>query len=158
LAEAFPRIARAVPDVALTVTGAHTGVDLASLPRPAGVRFTGHVPDVRPLVAQSWASVVPLRLGGGTRLKILESMALGTPVVSTTKGAEGLEVADGENILLADGPPAFADRVVELIRSPELRERIAAGGRRLVERAYDWHVVGRRLSNLVRDVAGGARA
>ena len=107
---------------------------------------------VRPVVAQSWASIVPLRLGAGTRVKVLESMALGTPVVSTTKGAEGLEVRDGENILIADSPTEFAKRVVDLLRSPELRARLATAGRRLVESKHDWEVVGQELRALVERV------
>ena len=149
LESAFPTIARAIPDVRLRVTGNTSGVDLASLPKHPGVVFTGHVPDIRPVVARSWATVVPLRIGGGTRLKILESMALGTPVVSTAKGAEGLEVAPGDDILLADTPAQFAAAVVELLGSPELRARVAAAGRRLVKSRYDWAAVGERLCALV---------
>ena len=152
LREVWPLIARAVPDVTLRVTGSTEGVDLASLPQHPGVHFTGYVGDVRPVVAQSWASIVPLRLGAGTRVKVLESMALGTPVVSTTKGAEGLEVRDGENILIADSPTEFAKRVVDLLRSPELRARLATAGRRLVESKHNWEVVGQELRALVERV------
>ncbi|HEY3111115.1 MAG TPA: glycosyltransferase family 4 protein [Chloroflexota bacterium] len=149
LGSVLPLVATAEPAVALRITGSTAGVDLSTLPRHPAARYTGYVPDIRPVVAQSWASVVPLRLGGGTRLKILESMALGTPVVATSKGAEGLEATDGQNILIADDPAAFADKLVALLRSPELRERLAAGGRRLVEARYDWRAVGRDLRALV---------
>jgi len=152
LREVWPLIARTVPDVTLRVTGNTEGVDLASLPRRPRVHFTGHVGDVRPIVAESWVSVVPLRLGAGTRVKVLESMALGTPVVSTSKGAEGLEVKDGESILIADRPAEFAERVVDLLRSPELRARLATAGRRLVESKHDWDVVGQELRALVERV------
>jgi glycosyltransferase involved in cell wall biosynthesis len=153
LGAAYPAIARSIPGVELRVTGSHAGVDLNALPGAPGVTFTGRVPDVRPVVAGAWASVVPLRVGGGTRLKILESMALGTPVVSTSKGAEGLDVTHGENILIADRPDDFAAQVVALLRSPELRARLAAGGRRLVASRYDWNAVGAGLSALVQRVA-----
>jgi glycosyltransferase involved in cell wall biosynthesis len=149
LAEEYPLILRAAPNVELRVTGGTAGIDLGGLPRQPGVRFTGYVDDIRPLVAQSTVSVVPLRGGGGTRLKILESMALGTPVVSTTKGAEGLDVTHGEDILIADGPAEFARHVVELLASPGLRQRLADGGRRLVAARYDWDHVGEALSVIV---------
>jgi glycosyltransferase involved in cell wall biosynthesis len=149
LGSVLPLVAAAEPAVALRITGGTTGVDLSTLPHHPAAQFTGYVPDIRPVVAQSWASVVPLRLGGGTRLKILESMALGTPVVATSKGAEGLDATDGEDILIADDPAGFAEKVVALLRSPALRQRLAAGGHRLVEARYDWRAVGRDLRALV---------
>ncbi len=154
--EIYPRIVESMKDVSFRITGDTDGVDPALLPDCSGVEYTGHVPDIRPVVAQSWVSVVPLRVGGGTRLKIIESMALGTPVVSTSKGAEGLDVADGENILMADEPREFAARVLELLKSPALRRKIAAGGRRLVESRYDWRITGEKLSTLVERAVSSA--
>jgi glycosyltransferase involved in cell wall biosynthesis len=122
------------------------------------VQYTGYLTDIRPVVAQSWMSVVPLRKGGGTRLKILEAMALGTPVLATTKGADGLDVTDGENILLADDPQRFAQQAMRLLRSPELRTRLAIAGRRLVMSKYDWRVVGPRFNVLVDNVGGDGPA
>jgi glycosyltransferase involved in cell wall biosynthesis len=148
-----PLIRRAVPDFQLQITGGTGGIDVADLLQQPGVELTGHLADIRPTVAQSWMSVVPLRLGGGTRLKILEAMALGTPVVSTSKGADGLGVTDRRDILLADEPSVFAARVVELLGSYELRQRIGAGGRRLVESTYDWQLVGQNLNHLLEWVA-----
>ncbi len=158
LRDIYPLIARDVPNVVLRVTGRIEGVDLSSLRSYPGVQYTGYVDDVRPVVAQSWVSVVPLRVGGGTRLKILESMALGTPVVSTSKGAEGLAVSDGENILIADQPKEFAAGVVSLLRSTELRGKLAASGRFVVESRYDWDGVGRELVELVERVTAGGTA
>ncbi len=158
LDEIYPSIVRAVPDVAFRVTGRTGNADLRTRPDYRGVEFTGYVSDVRPIIAQSWASVVPLRLGGGTRLKILESMALGTPVISTTKGAEGLDVTDGESVLIADRPDAFARRVVELLTSPELRRRLGTAGRHLVETRYDWRIVGESLRTLAERVQAGRAA
>lgn len=149
LENVFPLVKRAVPEALFRVTGDNKGVDLSSLPSHPAVCYTGYVHDIRSVVAQSWMSVVPLRGGGGTRLKILESMALGTPVVSSSKGAEGLEVTDGENILIADDPRQFADKVSSLLQSPELRRRLGANGRRLVESKYDWRIVGLQLRRLV---------
>lgn len=145
------RIRREVPDLKVRITGNTNGVDLTSLPDGAGVEYTGYVQDIRPVIAQSWAAVVPLRSGGGTRLKILEAMAVGTPVVSTSKGAEGLDVTDGENILIADEPGEFADKVTQLLRSPELRQRLAWGGRELVAAKYNWDVCGAKLRKLIEE-------
>jgi glycosyltransferase involved in cell wall biosynthesis len=154
LRETYPLIARQVPGLRFRVTGSLEGVDLAGLPRPPGLVLTGRVPDVRPLVARSWASVVPLRRGSGTRLKILESLALGTPVVSTAKGAEGLAARDGQHLVIAEQPAEFAERVVSLLRSPALRCRLSSAGRRLVAEQYDLAVVGRTLRGLVAQAVG----
>jgi polysaccharide biosynthesis protein PslH len=156
--EIYPRILASVEDVTLRVTGDVSGVDPSTLPRSRGLEYTGHVKDIRPVVANSWVSVVPIRLGGGTRLKIIESMALGTPVVSTSKAAEGLEVADGVNILIADEPEEFAAKVVRLLESPELRRKLAAGGRHLVTSKYNWRTTGQRLDALIEWAALSAAA
>jgi glycosyltransferase involved in cell wall biosynthesis len=140
LAEAYPRVLAEAPDARLWITGAHPD-KMAELPALSGLVLTGRVDDVRPLIARSSVSIVPLRFGGGTRLKILEAMALGTPVVSTSKGAEGLAVTPGENILLADTPADIADAIVRLFRSPDLGSQLAEAGRLLVETRYDSSVV-----------------
>ena len=146
----LPRIRARRPAVTLTVTGATAGVDLTPLQRP-GVRFSGYLPTVAPAVAASWVAVVPLRQGSGTRLKILESLALGTPVVSTTKGAEGLDLQDGRDLLLADAPDAFAAAVCRLLEDPALRRRLATQGRATTAARYDWAAIGDRLRGLVAD-------
>jgi len=101
---------------------------------------------------RNWVSIVPLRIGGGTRLKILEAMALGTPVVSTRKGAEGLDVTDGENILIADTAAGFVDAVLSLLDDSGLRARLAANARRLVETRYRWEDIGQELDRVIRRV------
>jgi glycosyltransferase involved in cell wall biosynthesis len=113
------------------------------------VELTGHLDDVRATVAGSWACVVPLRKGGGTRVKILEAMALGTPVVSTTKGAEGLDVRDGVHLLLADTAADFAAQTVRLLGSRPLRDALAVAARRLVEERYEWRTIGARLCEVI---------
>lgn len=148
----YPRIKEAVPEVILRITGRTDGVDRSSLTVDSSVEFTGYLTDVRPLVARSWLSVVPLRIGGGTRLKILEAMALGTPVVSTSKGAEGLEVTDGKDILIADEIETFARRVVAVLRSPELRDELARHARDLLATRYTWQAIGEELDGLVEQV------
>jgi glycosyltransferase involved in cell wall biosynthesis len=150
-----PLVSRAEPDVQLRITGDIGGVDLNSLPRVRGVEFTGHVQDVRPVVAQSWASVVPLRLGGGTRFKILEALAMGTPVISTSKGVEGLATKHLEHLLVADTSETFAANVVELVRSPRLRQRLSTAGQELVARCYDIRPAARTLRGVLEHVAAG---
>lgn len=134
----LPQIKEQVPGVRLTITGDPAGL---SLPRDGAVTQTGFVADVRPLVARSWVSIVPLQVGGGTRLKILEAAALGTPVVSTSKGAEGLAFEDGRDIAIADTPSDFANRTVRLLNDRELRGRMTANARALARQVYDWKVI-----------------
>jgi polysaccharide biosynthesis protein PslH len=135
LADIFPNILKRLPEASLTITGDHGGLPL---PNNEQVTLTGYVDDVRPVVASSWLSLAPIRKGGGTRLKILESMALGTPVVSTTKGAEGLDVEHGKHLLIADTPQTFAEAVLTLLSDPDLRFHLAANAYQLVSNKYDW--------------------
>ncbi|MFZ6028806.1 MAG: glycosyltransferase family 4 protein [Chloroflexota bacterium] len=144
LREIWPRVLAQRPQAHLFVTGRLEGVALDKLPQAPNVTFTGHLPDVRPAIAQSWASIVPLRIGGGTRLKILESLALRTPVIATQKGAEGLQLRPGEDILIADEPQAFAGTVLRLLEDAALRRQIGECGYRTVM-SYDWAAVGGRL-------------
>jgi glycosyltransferase involved in cell wall biosynthesis len=153
LADVYPLIRNQEAGVSLTVTGSTSGVKLQDLSLDESVCFSGHVVDVRPVVAGASVCVVPIRQGGGTRLKILEAMALGTPVVATSKGAEGLDVTPERDILIADEPSEFAVQVVRLLRHPALRRRLAANGRRLVEQRYEWAQIGERFVELIEDVA-----
>lgn len=149
LGEIYPRVRQQRPQVSLTVTGSTEGVDRSALPADQSVHFSGYVDDIRPVVGSHAVCVAPLREGGGTRLKILEAMALGTPVVSTTKGAEGLNVIDGEHLLIADEPQAFAAAVVRLLADDELRRRLSDNARRRVEECYDWKSIGQQFVSLV---------
>jgi glycosyltransferase involved in cell wall biosynthesis len=151
LAEIYPRLRSAVSGVSLAITGSTRGVDTTRLALDPSVTLTGRVDDIRFPVAQADVCVVPIRGGGGTRLKILEAMALGTPVVATHKAAEGLDVVDGENIILADDPDAFAQCTAELLADPARRARLASAARRLVETRYDWGPIGRRFTELVEE-------
>ena len=150
----YPRVQEKFPDVTLTITGDH--VDLP-LPTLSGVRLTGMVPDIRPLVTGSSISIAPIRYGGGTRLKILEAMALKTPVVSTTKGAEGLEIIDGEHIFLADQPTNFANAILQLFNEPETRTRIADNAYQLIREKYDRQVVMPIFLDLVDRIRSSSR-
>jgi len=148
LTEIFPLICQAQPSVNLKITGRIDGVDLSQLPLDGNVTLTGYLDDVRPTVAGSWACIVPLRIGSGTRLKILEAMALGTPVISTSKGAEGLEVSPGEDILIADEPQEFAWQTLRLLGDTNLRQRLVLNARTLVERKYTWKQIGAQFCGL----------
>lgn len=149
----FPLIRAENPRVTLRITGRYDGVPVERLSPGDGIELTGYLDDVRPAIAHSWVCIVPLRVGGGTRLKILEAMALGTPVVATSKGAEGLDVTDGENILIADDPADFARAVLRLLGDATLRAKLSANGRRLVEERYSWEAIGARLDRLLDRVA-----
>ena len=157
VAEVWPILRRERPGVSLLVTGATDGVDLSPLAAD-GVRFTGHLDDVKGVVETSTACVVPLRLGGGTRLKILEAMALGTPVISTTKGAEGLEVTPGEDILIASEPEDFARQVIRVLDDGGLAERLATKGRALVDRLHTWDKIGAQLEGVLYEAVDAFRA
>jgi glycosyltransferase involved in cell wall biosynthesis len=149
LREIMPRIRESRPAVSLTVTGATVGVPLHSLPADSRVHYTGYLLDIRPVVAGSMVAIVPLRRGAGTRLKILEAMALGTPVVSTTKGAEGLEVEPENHLLIADEPGEFAAQTLRLLGDPGLRTRLAGNARRLVQARYGWGSIARDFAHMV---------
>ena len=121
-----------------------TGVQTCALPI-----FTGRLPDVKAAVAGSAVAVVPLQSGGGTRLKVLEALALGTPVVSTSKGVEGIDLTDGVHALVADTPDAFAAAILQLLDDPGLAARMSEAGRTLIAGAYTWDAIGRRLLDVV---------
>jgi glycosyltransferase involved in cell wall biosynthesis len=148
LHEIFPLIQAQRPQVKLYITGKLAGVPVDRLPRNEGVIFTGYLDDIRPRVAQSWVTIVPLQIGGGTRLKVLESLALGTPVVATGKGAEGLDLAPGRDLLIADKPADFAAAVLRLLQNPTLRETLSRNGRAAVKK-YDWQIIGQNFCNFV---------
>lgn len=153
LAEVYPLVRNEVPDVHLVITGDHAGLPLPSLD---GVTLAGFVDDIKSAVASAAVSIAPILQGGGTRLKILEAMALRTPVVATTKGAEGLQVTAGEHLLIADTPEAFAEAIIQLLQSESLRQQLASNAHDLVTREYNWSAVMPRLLDLVQRVANPA--
>ncbi|MGE5445498.1 MAG: glycosyltransferase family 4 protein [Ignavibacteriales bacterium] len=144
----MPIIQHQRPDTKLIVVGHEPTSGIRKLSERGNVVVTGYVPDVIPYYQQSQVTIVPLRGGGGTRLKILESMVLGRPVVSTTLGCEGLDVTHKENIMIADTPSEFAECVIQLLRDKELKDRIVHNARHLVETYYDWKTISRRLTIL----------
>ena len=137
--EVFPLIRKEIPDATCHIAGKTDDRDYSELNRPeTGVYMHGFVQDVRPYFEESQILVVPLSIGSGTRIKILEAMATGTPVVSTTIGAEGLEYSRDEDILIADSATDLAASVVGLLRDREKAFRLGLAGRRLVEGKYSW--------------------
>jgi polysaccharide biosynthesis protein PslH len=157
--EVLPRIRRDIPDAKLWVVGRTPHPSLAKSWATAGVHVTGTVKDVRPFVAPAWLVVVPLRIGSGTRLKILEAWAMRKAVLSTRLGAEGLPVRDGENIALADEPGHIASRAITLLRNATEAARLGAAGRRVVEDQFTWpRVADRLLESYEMTVASSRRA
>lgn len=139
--EILPRIRQVEPQATLSIIGRAPTPAVKRLAEIPGIEVTGRVDDVRPHIADGSVYIVPLRIGGGTRLKIFEAMSMGKAVVSTTVGAEGLPVTPGHDIVIADEPARFAQAVVHLIRDGELRRRIETEARRIVVDRYDWSAV-----------------
>ena len=135
----FSRIRSQVPDVQFVVAGRNPPEGFRQrLSQVPGVEFTGTVPDMRTEIASAAVCVVPLRMGSGTRLKILEAAAMAKPIVSTNLGAEGLEFMNGEEILLEDDPSAFAGAVVKLLKSPADRKHLGQAARKRAEQQYSF--------------------
>jgi len=151
LTEIYPKIQARIPDVQFYITGKTDKVALDRLPLREGVIFTGYVSDIRGVLSRCCVNVVPLRIGGGTRLKILESLAIGTAVVSTSKGAEGLDLTAGQDLILADSPDDFAQAVVRLLRDGVLRDQLAASGKAAVKAKYDWRFISRNLVDAIQE-------
>jgi len=140
--EVFPRVLARVPDARFVIIGKNPPASVRSLAATLpNVEITGYVPDPTPYLAETAAFVVPLNAGGGMRVKIVDAWGWGLPIVSTTIGAEGIDVRDGENILLGDTPEAFAAAVIRLLENPTLGEHLRANGRQWVETHYNWRTV-----------------
>jgi glycosyltransferase involved in cell wall biosynthesis len=140
--EVLPRVRRTLPDVELTVVGRDPFPGLLELSaRDPGVVVTGRVADVRPYMERAAAYVVPIRVGGGTRLKIYEAMAMAKPVISTTVGAEGLPVRDGQELLIGDTPDEFAAAVVRVLEDEVLARELGARAAATVRARFGWDKV-----------------
>jgi len=141
--EVWPRLHKEQPDLIFTIVGRDPAEEVCQLAQMPGIEVTGTVDDVRPYYYETLAAIIPLRVGGGSRLKILEAMAAGVPVISTTLGAEGLDVQDGKNILIAETSEDFCAALTRL--DEERRRTLIAGGRALVFEQYDWSRLGALL-------------
>ena len=152
----LPLIRQQEPEATLSIIGRAPTPAVRRLAEGAGIEVTGRVDDVRPHVGAGTVYVVPLRIGGGTRLKIFEAMGMGKAVVSTTIGAEGLPVTDGRDILIADDPAGFAAAVVRLIRDESARRRLEDAARQLVVARYDWSAVAQDFEDALERLCGAA--
>ncbi|MDD9973949.1 MAG: glycosyltransferase family 4 protein, partial [Candidatus Poribacteria bacterium] len=146
--EVLPQIHAEVPEVKFSIVGGNPSAHVKKLAEKEGIVVTGRVPEIKPYFAETTVFVVPLRIGSGTRLKILEALAMGKAIVSTSVGAEGLDLKDGEEIFIADEPKVFAEAVTRLLKDPSLRRRIGKNGRARVERDYDWRSISEKLHQL----------
>jgi glycosyltransferase involved in cell wall biosynthesis len=141
--EVFPLIRQRVPDATLTIIGKNPPSDFVdhAISHAAVIRLTGYVPELPPHLEQSALMVVPVRAGGGMRVRILEAFAYAMPVVTTTVGLEGIHAEPEQDVLVADTAADFAERVIQLLEDPALQEKLSKNGRHLAETKYDWQVV-----------------
>jgi glycosyltransferase involved in cell wall biosynthesis len=148
ITDVFPLVLRCVPRARLVVAGAAPPRWLQLLARDH-VEVTGYVPDIRPYIERASVVIAPLMIGGGTRVKILEAQAMARPVVSTSLGAEGLNLEAGTSALIADDSAAFAAQVVRLLTDEEYASHVALNGRAHVSRHFDWNRIGENASRLL---------
>jgi len=147
----WPRVADALPQARCKIIGGSPPPSLLKLASPR-IEFTGFVPDLRSHLASAAAVIVPLRFGGGTRLKIVEAMAMGKAIVSTTLGAEGIEAVPGRDLLIEDQPATFADAVIRLLTDPRLAARIGRSARQLAVSRYAWSGAAQALEGFYRRI------
>lgn len=145
--EVFPLVRKELPNISLTIIGKNPPADFVHLAeQDQRVKVTGYVPSLVPYLEQSSLMVVPVRVGGGMRVRILEAFARAVPVVTTTTGLEGIDAQPGQDVLVADQPETFANDVIRLAKDPTLQAALAAKGRQLAETRYDWLKLLNRLS------------
>ncbi len=150
--EIYPLIQKQHPDVNFFIVGNHPTEQVQRLAENRGVTVTGYVPDIRPYFHEASVFVAPLRAGSGIQTKNLEAMATGTPVVTTSIGAMGLEAEIGEELLTADNPQDFADCVIHLMENPEDQQNLGNAGRKRVEASYDWDVLVEKLEQVYAEI------
>jgi len=153
--EVHPELLRRVPDVEVRLVGKDPAPSVVEHARKPGVRLVGSVPDIEPYYAETQVFMVPLRIGGGSRIKILEALGMGRAVVSTTTGAEGLDLESGRDLVLEDDPIAFARQIADLLGHPERRRALGESGRRTVEARYAWSRIGGILERALLDACDG---
>lgn len=157
--EIVPLIRQKVPDVTLTVVGRNPYPSLVELSkRDPSIIVTGRVEDVRPFMKDAAVYIVPLRIGGGTRLKIFEAMAMGLPVVSTSIGAEGLPVRNGEEIILADTPERFAASVVHLLEDQDAARRFGQQAAASIRESFGWRGVAEKFAAICETTVKSSRS
>jgi glycosyltransferase involved in cell wall biosynthesis len=154
----FPLVKAELPDCTLTVAGQRPPRSIEALARDPAVRVTGYVSDAAVCAKDCGVFIVPLRSGSGVRVKILNALAMGLPVVSTSVGAEGIEAEHGAHLLIADTPKDFAHAVVSVLRDPDLADQIGRNGRALVSAKYSWKATGDELLSVYEDYLVGTHA
>lgn len=152
----WPQISKMYPDLRFVIAGRDPALEIRRL-QSDRIHVTGTIDDVRPYYAQARAVIVPLRVGSGTRLKILEAMASGVPVVSTSVGAEGIDVSDGVHLLIGNNVPELVSAVDRIFSSPETRARLIEAALNRVKSKYDWSVVGKELFSIYADLLSDSR-
>lgn len=149
----LPLLKKSVPDIEAYFVGRNPPPHIEQLNNIDGIVITGMVDDVRTYIAEASLYIVPLRIGGGSRLKILEAMSMQKPIVSTSIGAEGLEVTDKENILIANKPQEFCDTILQALENKELCQRIAQRGYELVHNTYKWSSISKKLNQYLSEIS-----
>jgi len=145
--EIHQRVLEHCPEFTVILVGKNPTAEVRKFAALPGVEFAGEVPDVRPFYQKAWMQIVPLRIGGGTRLKIAEGLAMANPVVSTTLGAQGLELNHDEHLLLADTPESFARAMLRYVNDAVTRHQQAAAGRARILEIYTWDALAKRLAD-----------
>lgn len=148
----WPLVLEGCPQAQLSLVGRTPASEKRRLRRP-GVTVTGEVADLRPYLDRAAVVAVPIRIGGGTRLKVVESLALGKAIVSSSLGCEGIAVTPGRDLLIADDPRSFAERILELFANEALRRELGRNGRALVEHEYSWDLAGEQIESLLEVLA-----
>jgi polysaccharide biosynthesis protein PslH len=156
--EVWGRIREALPEAQFFAVGKAPTDEMQSYHGRDGITITGRVPEVQPFIARASVYVVPLRIGGGTRLKILEAMGMGKAIVSSSIGCEALDIKPGRDLCVADGPDAFATTAIELAADAARRRELGAAGRQRVEERYGWEAIGARMNAFYRTLVDGDSA
>lgn len=151
--EIWPLLKEEIPEISLTVVGAQPPTELLDLSKTDNnIEVTGFVDDMRPYMRKAEIYMCPMRDGGGTRLKILDALAMGKAIVSTSLGIEGISVEPEKNVLIANEASEFVGQIKRLIENPELREKLGSEGRKLAEEKYSWKVIGKELNSVYRSL------
>lgn len=155
----LPPIKAAVPDVTLTVVGRNPSSHLRRIVEEfPEIKILGRVDDVRPYMSQASVYIIPLRIGGGTRIKVYEAMAMGKAIVSTRVGTEGLPLEDGKHVLLADQPQEFAESVIRLLRDPIARNKLERSARKFVETHGGWNEAVQQFAEICLEVVNSRQS
>jgi glycosyltransferase involved in cell wall biosynthesis len=151
--EVYPAVKAKVPDIKLNIVGSNPDKEISALAQDKSVAVTGYVDDLRPYLADAWVIAAPLQEGFGTKIRLLQAMAMGKPVIATALAGQGLDATPGENIIIADKPQDIAEKIVELISDPALRKRIGNNARKLMETNHNREKLSERLNGVLEKTA-----